>query len=39
MGEKVKSFWAASTTNKLIVVGVVGLAVWGGKKLYDKRKK
>lgn len=39
MGEKLKSFWAGSTTNKLIVVVGGALALWGGKKLYDKRKK
>jgi hypothetical protein len=37
--EKLKSFWAASTTNKVIVVAVAAGVVYGGYKLYKKYGK
>ncbi len=34
--DKLKSFWAASTTNKVIVIAVAAGVVYGGYKLYQK---
>jgi len=39
MQEKLKTFWAESTTNKVVVIaGAVGV-VYLGKKAWDKYKK
>lgn len=39
MVEKLKTFWATSTTNKVIVVAVAAGTVYGGYLLYKKYKK